>query len=285
MKKICFAFCLSTLICLSSCVVSKKKYSAEVKSHQDCETKSKALADKDASLERDTTDYGNKYRNLESAKNYLEQVSSSEKEHLSKELEQKNSELNDKSKELSGKGQLLADREKKLRDMQELIAKKDAAVNALRAKVADAMTGFKAEDLTVQLKNGKVYVSMQENLLFKSGSAKVDPKGIDAIHKLADVLQKNPDIEIMIEGHTDNVPLKGEKYRDNWDLSAARALSIVRILTNDEGLDPKRITAAGRSQFMPVAPNDTPEGRAKNRRTEIILSPKLDELMKILEEK
>ena len=285
MKKICFAFCLSTLICLSSCVVSKKKYTAEVKSHQDCETKSKALADKDASLERDTTDYGNKYRNLESAKNYLEQVSASEKEHLSKELEQKNNELNDKSKELSGKGQLLADREKKLRDMQELIAKKDAAVNALRAKVADAMTGFKAEDLTVQLKNGKVYVSMQENLLFKSGSAKVDPKGIDAIHKLADVLQKNPDIEIMIEGHTDNVPLKGEKYKDNWDLSAARALSIVRILTNDEGLDPKRITAAGRSQFMPVAPNDTPEGRAKNRRTEIILSPKLDELMKILEEK
>ena len=266
-------------------MVSKKKYTAEVKSHQDCETKSKALADKDASLERDTTDYGNKYRNLESAKNYLEQVSASEKEHLSKELEQKNNELNDKSKELSGKGQLLADREKKLRDMQELIAKKDAAVNALRAKVADAMTGFKAEDLTVQLKNGKVYVSMQENLLFKSGSAKVDPKGIDAIHKLADVLQKNPDIEIMIEGHTDNVPLKGEKYKDNWDLSAARALSIVRILTNDEGLDPKRITAAGRSQFMPVAPNDTPEGRAKNRRTEIILSPKLDELMKILEEK
>ena len=212
------------------------------------------------------------------AKNYLEQTSTSEKEHLS-------SELDEKGKQLSTKEQLLIDREKKLKELQDMMAKKDAAVNSLKNKVAEALTGFKSEDLTVHMKNGKVYVSMQENLLFKSGSAKVDPKGIDAIHKLAEVLQKNPDIDIMIEGHTDNVPLKGEKYKDNWDLSTARALSIVRQLTDKEGLDAKRLTAAGRGEFVPIASNDIPEGRAKNRRTEIILSPKLDELFKILEGK
>ncbi len=266
------------LVILSSCVVGKKKFTSELTARQDCEAKNKILTERTASLEHDTTEYGIKYRSLENAKNYLEQVSSSEKEHLS-------SELNEKGKQLSAKEQLLLDREKKLKEMQDLMAKKDAAVNALRTKVAEAMMGFKSDDLTVQMKNGKVYVSMQEKLLFKSGSAKVDPKGIEALQKLADVLQKNLDIDIMIEGHTDNIPLKREKYKDNWDLSAARALYIVRILTEGNGIDPKRITAAGRSQFMPIASNETPEGRAKNRRTEIILSPKLDELMKILEEK
>ena len=278
MKKIWIPLALSAIICLSSCVVGKKKYTAEVSAHKDCETKNKVLTDKTSELEHDTLDYGKRYRNLEMAKNYLEQTSTSEKEHLS-------SELDEKGKQLSTKEQLLIDREKKLKELQDMMAKKDAAVNSLKNKVAEALTGFKSEDLTVHMKNGKVYVSMQENLLFKSGSAKVDPKGIDAIHKLAEVLQKNPDIDIMIEGHTDNVPLKGEKYKDNWDLSTARALSIVRQLTDKEGLDAKRLTAAGRGEFVPIASNDIPEGRAKNRRTEIILSPKLDELFKILEGK
>jgi chemotaxis protein MotB len=278
MKRTNLIYLCTLAILLSSCVVGKRKYKAEVAAHADAESRNKALLDKTAILEKDTSDYGNRYRNLESAKNYLEQTTSSEKEHLS-------SELNEKGKQLSSKDQLLLDREKKLQELQDIIAKKEAMVNALRTKVTDALIGFKGEDLSIQVKNGKVYVSMQENLLFKSGSAKVDPKGKEAIHKLGEVLLKNSDIDIMIEGHTDNIPLKGEHYKDNWALSADRALSIVRQLTEKEGLDAKRITAAGRSEFSPVASNDTPEGRAKNRRTEIILSPKLDELMKILDGK
>jgi chemotaxis protein MotB len=111
----------------------------------------------------------------------------------------------------------------------------------------------------------------------------VDPKGVDALHKLSSVLKKDPDIHVMVEGHTDDVPLHGTgAMKDNWDLSVLRATSITRILA-DDGVAPQQITAAGRSKFVPVAGNDTPEGRALNRRTEIILTPKLDELFKILE--
>jgi chemotaxis protein MotB len=147
------------------------------------------------------------------------------------------------------------------------------------------LVGFKSDELSVELKNGKVYVSLAEKLLFKSGSAMVDPKGKEALGKLAAVQEKNPDIDVMIEGHTDNVPLIPGKFDDNWDLSVSRATSIVRILTEDNNVEPKRVTAAGRSEFVPLVSNDTPEGKARNRRTEIILSPKLDELFQILNSK
>ena len=133
------------------------------------------------------------------------------------------------------------------------------------------------------MKNGKVYVSLSDKLLFKSGSAAIEEKGLDAIRTLAEVLLKNADIDVLIEGHTDNIPIKTAKYEDNWALSADRALSIVRLLSVTHGVNPKRLEAAGRGEFYPKASNDTPEGRAKNRRTEIILSPKLDELYKLIE--
>ena len=148
--------------------------------------------------------------------------------------------------------------------------------------MSDALVGFNSNELTVSIKNGKVYVSLQENLLFPSGSAVVNPKGKLALGKLADVLNVNPDITVDIEGHTDSIPIHG-RYMDNWDLSTARANSIVRVLTNDYKVDPVRVIASGHSQYDPVQPNSTSEGRALNRRTEIILSPKLDELYKLLE--
>ncbi len=278
MKKILKLTILSAVIILSSCV-AKKKYTSEVSSHQQCEDKNKQLENKNmvllnkvSGLEGDTTRYGLSYRGLNMSKNSLEQSANSEKNQL-------NSELDAKGRQLSAKDQLIRDRERRLADLQAVMAKKDAAMQALRAKIADALVGFTGDDLSVVMKDGKIYVSMQEKLLFKSGSAKVDPKGKDAIAKLSDVLLKNPDIQIMIEGHTDNVPIiKGSQYADNWELSSARALSIIRILTQEQSIDPKRITAAGKSEFNPIEPNTSPEGRAKNRRTEIILSPKLDEL-------
>lgn len=264
-------------IALSSCVASKK-FKASEAARLDCETKNKALTDKVAGLENDTTQNGIRYRSLEAAKNYLEETLSSEKQQLS-------SELSETGKKLTSKEQLLQEREKKLQELQELLARQEKIVNDLRTKVSNALVGFKGDELSVNIKNGKVYVSLQEKLLFKSGSATVDPKGKEALGKLASVLIKNPDIDVMIEGHTDNVPLIPGKFDDNWDLSVSRATSIVRILTSDNGLDPKRVIAAGRSEYVPVAANDSPEGKSKNRRTEIILSPKLDELFQILDAK
>ncbi len=195
---------------------------------------------------------------------------------------QLSAELRAKSEQLDNKEKTLAEREKSLRELQAIIARQDSITNRLNSILRDALLGFQADELSVEVKNGKVYVSMSDKLLFKSGSAKAEAKGEEAITALANVLQKNPDIDILIEGHTDNVPIKNSPtFKDNWDLSTARATSIVRILS-DKQIDPKRLTAAGRGEYMPRATNDTPEGKASNRRTEIILSPKLDELMQLL---
>ena len=173
--------------------------------------------------------------------------------------------------------------QKRLWDLRKLLEEQKTAVENLRKKMADALTGFNSNELQVFVKNGRVYVSLQENLLFPSGSAVVNPKGKEALGTLAQVLNINPDINVVVEGHTDSVPIKG-RYEDNWALSVARATAIVRILTNNYKVEPTRITASGRSKFEPVDTNETTEGRARNRRTEIILAPKLDELMRLLEQ-
>jgi chemotaxis protein MotB len=178
----------------------------------------------------------------------------------------------------------IADQAKRLKSLQDMIqAQKDVMLN-LKNSIANALMNYKSDELSVYTKDGNVYVSLQEKLLFKSGSAVVDPKGKEALKSLAQVLNSTKDITVLIEGHTDNVPIKTKLFQDNWDLSTARATSIVRILTKDNGFDPNRITATGRSEFHPGKPNDTVEGRAGNRRTEVILSPDLKELYKLLEQ-
>ncbi len=176
----------------------------------------------------------------------------------------------------------IADQAKRLRDLQTLIQSQKDLMNNLKNTVADALLKYKADELSVYIKDGNVYVSLTEKLLFKSGSDVVNPKGKEALKALAKVLNDTKDISVLIEGHTDNVPISTAQYKDNWALSTARANSIVRILTKDDGFDPIRITAAGRSQYHPVETNETAEGRAANRRTEIILSPDLKELYKLL---
>ncbi|WKV11658.1 OmpA family protein [Marivirga harenae] len=178
----------------------------------------------------------------------------------------------------------LAEREERVAELEKVLADKEAAVNALKQKVSEALLNFKENDLTVEVKNGKVYVSLAEQLLFNSGSTVVDAKGAEALKKLAQVLKDSRDVNIVVEGHTDNVPISGNnKYlKDNWDLSVLRATSIVRILTQN-GASPDRVTAAGKGEFAPKAANENAEGRKENRRTEIILTPKLDELFQILE--
>lgn len=181
---------------------------------------------------------------------------------------------------LSGR---LKAREEKVRSLEQTLADKDRAVADLRTRVANALTGFTGQDLTVNVKNGKVYVSLSEQLLFKSGSTRVDPKGQDALRKLAGALASQKDVNVLIEGHTDDVPIKNGTagMQDNWDLSVLRATEIARLLTG-AGVPPARVTAAGHSQYLPVVDNSSKENRQQNRRTEIVLTPKLDELFQLL---
>ena len=217
----------------------------------------------------------NNYANLEEKYNTLVNTSG-------KKLTELSAELTAKSKEHDHKEKMLKEREQKLKELQAIIARQDSITNRLNDIVTNALLGFKSDELNVEMKNGKVYISMSDKLLFKSGSASVEEKGKEAIKKMADVLIKNPDIDISVEGHTDNVPIKTSLYKDNWDLSVARATNIVRMLSEEFKVNPKQLTSAGKGEYLPVAPNDTPEGRAKNRRTEIVLSPKLDELFQLL---
>lgn len=177
----------------------------------------------------------------------------------------------------------IADQAKRLKRLQDMIQAQKNVMTKLKNSIADAMMSYKTDELNVYIKDGNVYVSLAEKLLFKSGSDIVDPKGKEALKSLALVINNTKDITVMIEGHTDNVPIKTKVFKDNWDLSTARATAIVRILTVDNGFDSNRITAAGRSQFHPIMPNEATEGRAANRRTEVILSPDLKEIYKLLE--
>ena len=171
-------------------------------------------------------------------------------------------------------------------ELEAILKSKDDAANELKKKLSDALFNFEGKGLTITQKNGKVYVSMDESLLFASGSIAVEEKGIEALKKVAKVLEQSKDINVLIEGHTDDVAMSGKgEIKDNWDLSVLRATSIVKIISKNSSVDPKRLTAAGCGENFPIDPGKTPEARKKNRRTEIILTPKLDELFKVLETK
>ncbi|HEX5169142.1 MAG TPA: OmpA family protein [Cyclobacteriaceae bacterium] len=178
----------------------------------------------------------------------------------------------------------LADRERKVKELEDVLAKKDKAVNDLKNRISNALLNFKESDLTVNVKDGKVYVSLAEQLLFGSGSIEVDQKGATALQQLAKAIKDQKDINILVEGHTDNIPVsrKSQYMQDNWDLSVMRATAITKILVK-AGLSPKQVTAAGRGEYLPLASNDTPQNKQRNRRTEIIITPDLSELFKMLE--
>ncbi len=180
---------------------------------------------------------------------------------------------------------VMGQKEQRLGELEAILSRQDSVVNALRNTVSDALLGFEGRGLSVELKHGKVYVSLDESLLFATGSTVVDPRGESALRELARVLEQNSDINVMIEGHTDDVPLRGGgAMKDNWDLSVLRATSVLRIIMKHGTIDPQRLTVAGRGEYMPLDPEKTAEARQKNRRTEIILTPKLDDLFRIIEQ-
>ena len=249
-------------------------------------------------LSRQFSQLNNDYNDLQEAQHALLKGSEGEIRQLmdelqvtQKDLQTRESQLNKLSTDVDNrksdldKMQLeLNERNARLAELEQVLKNQESLLTNLKRTVSNALLGFENQGLTITQKNGKVYVSLDEKLLFKSGSTVVDPKGITALKKLAKVLEQNPDISVMIEGHTDDVPvITGSVYKDNWDLSVLRATSIVRILLDGSNINPQRLTTAGRSQYQPVDAAKTAQARQKNRRTEIILSPKLDELYKIVE--
>ncbi|MDR2358372.1 MAG: OmpA family protein [Prevotellaceae bacterium] len=200
------------------------------------------------------------------------------------ELQKREDDLAAKLRELQQMQDEMEKRNKRLMELEAILARKDSTVTALRRKVSDALLGFEGKGLSVHTKNGKVYVSMEDKLLFRSGRYDIEARGAGAIKDLAQMLAQNPEINVLIEGHTDDVAYRGTgDLKDNWDLSVKRATSVVRELLKNSQIDARRITAAGRGEFIPLDNAKTADARQKNRRIEIILTPKLDELFEILE--
>ncbi len=275
---------------LGSCVVGKKKYESLLKDrnkldstlvdlngkHKTLNAQHDALNARTLALLKDTAALGKIRRGLvfdlqTADRNYSALMTTSNKQTL--ELSKKNATL----------GKDLAARERRVQELEGLIADKERATRELRDRVAKSLLGFNEKDLTIQVKNGKVYVSLSEQLLFASGRYDVDPKGQDALKTLAGVLRKDTSVNVTIEGHTDDVPMRAGTagMKDNWDLSVLRATSIARLLA-DEGVQGHQLIASGRSKYLPLDPQKSTEARTKNRRTEIILTPKLDDLFKML---
>ena len=228
--------------------------------------------------------------NLKASYDALEKNSSSEiaknaqkNRELLAQLEAKEQALATENERLKNLKKELEARSIRVQELENVIAAKDAKMNQLKDAISKALTNFEGKGLTVEQRDGKVYVSMENKLLFNSGSWAVGGQGEKAVNQLGNVLADNPDIAVLIEGHTDNVPYSGTgQVTGNWDLSTKRATAIVEILRNNKNINPGNLTAAGRGEFAPVASNETSEGKAKNRRIEVILTPKLDEISKLL---
>lgn len=259
-------FILVLAMAVQSCVVlSPKKHKAMLAQIDSLTRRSETLEQELARLKSDSSrltrelaDLRGNYNTLNS--NYA--ASSSKVNQLSTDLQK---------------------REARLKEVEEILRKRDEATNALKNKLQKALLGFQQSGLSVDIRNGKVYVSLTDKLLFPSGSIVIDDKGKQALTQLAAVLNKEPDINISVEGHTDNKKVKNlGQIKDNWDLSVLRATSVSRFLTEDEHIDPARITATGKGEFQPIDAANTPEALAKNRRIEIVLSPKLDELYNLI---
>lgn len=204
---------------------------------------------------------------------------------LQKDLHAKEDSLLQEQQKLEYLSKELQKREARVYELESLIAEQDKKVNEVREKLKKALYNFEGKGLTVEMRDGKVYVSLENSLLFPSGSWTVNEEGKKALNQLAEVLAQNPDLNVMVEGHTDSDAFNSSTaVKDNWDLSVMRATSIVKIITGNEGVDPAKITAAGRSEYLPIATNETSEGKAKNRRTEIIITPDLDKIVKVLGE-
>lgn len=307
------------LVLMTSCV-SKKVYTDLETKYADLKKENRTLADENEAIGKEKNELDLKSKDLQaqldkliaerdklskdyaSTKSGLDKMQSSYND-LEKSSGETNASISKKNRELlaelEAKGKALAaeqerlnklnaelkERSQRVDELEGMIAAKEAGLKKLKETLSKALNGFEGKGLTVEQKNGKVYVSMENKLLFGSGSWTVGTEGKKAVVEVGKVLASNPDISVLIEGHTDNVAYAGNgQITDNWDLSTKRATAIVHILKENKNVDPKNLTAAGRSEYAPIAGNESAEGKSKNRRIEIILTPKLDEISKMLNE-
>lgn len=301
------------VIALSTSCVSKKIYTDLENKYTDLKKENRSLSDENADLlkdknkleleqdalekdlsklksERDKLTADQKALNEKMAllQNSYEALEKNSNESLQANLKKNRdllAELEAKGKALAIEQERLNKNAQRLNELEDMIAAKEATMRKLKETLSKALNGFEGKGLTVEQKNGKVYVSMENKLLFNSGSWSVGPEGKKAVVELGKVLGDNPDISVLIEGHTDNDPYGGSgPIADNWDLSTKRATAIVAILSENKAINKKSLTAAGRGEFSPLATNETTDGKAKNRRIEIILTPRLDEIADMLNE-
>lgn len=233
-----------------------------------------------------------KFDKLEESYNALEKNSSQALAENSKQNRELLQQLEDKERTLAKEQERLEQlqkdlqsRSKRVEELENLIAEKEQKMNTLKDNLSKALTNFEGQGLSVEMRDGKVYVSMENKLLFDSGSWNVGQEGQKAVQELGKVLANNPDINVLIEGHTDDVPYGGNgPLKDNWDLSTKRATEVLKLLLKNSQIQPGNLTAAGKGKYAPLAPNTTEEGKAKNRRIEVVLTPKLDQISKLLNE-
>lgn len=271
MKKIVLMTATIALV-FSSCV-SKKKYAELEAQHQETEdmlntttVKLNACLEDKEELREQIGTLSNQNAALLNNVGKLSTLSTQEAKNLERSLES------------------IQEKDLRIRTMQEAMNKKDSVTLALVTSLKGALGNLDDEDIQINVEKGVVYVSISDKLLFKSGSYEVSERAKEVLSKVAKVVKNKPNLDFMVEGHTDNVPIKNAVLEDNWDLSVKRATSIVRILQNQFGVEPARMTAAGRSYYVPVASNETAEGRAANRRTRIVILPKLDQFYSMIEE-
>lgn len=261
----------------------KDNYNRQTKNIESLNAEIKDLTEKfvtlEATLEETEDSLNEKQQNLEKLESSLDLLKQNSETAL-KERIAENEVLLEK---IAEKKNELADRMARVEELEGLIARQQQAMRNLKEKLSDALLNFEDKGLTVEARDGKVYVSMENKLLFRSGSWKVESEGKKAIESLGSVLADNPDIAVLIEGHTDNIPYSGKgQLKGNWDLSTKRATSIVNLLLENSYILPQNLTAAGRGEYLPIAPNSTREGRAANRRIEVVLSPQLDKITQII---
>jgi len=271
-----FALCLFAASITSCVVLSPKKYKALLgtkdslyTAFNESQIKVENLEDEVEKLKKDTALMAEDLRDLQGRFNDVNANFNKLKNNSSTEITK-----------LSGD---LAAREKRLKEVEEVLRKRDEATNQLKEKLQQALLGFTKSGLTVDIRNGKVYVSLMDKLLFPSGSIIIDENGKKALAQLAKVLKEQPEINIAVEGHTDNQKVNNlGQIKDNWDLSVLRSTSVVRYLTETEKVESVRMTATGKGEYQPLGANTSADARSKNRRIEIVLSPKLDELYNLI---
>lgn len=277
MKRLVYAALAFLMLGTSSCV-TKKKYLLAENGRLD------ALA-REAELKKQLIDSRDENDLLNENLTQLRKDTAEMRRNIRsyKEMLSANMGEQDKLNELlTKKMQELDERERTINQLQDMMTSLNDKVQNILKGVKEALMGFSSDELSVREENGKIYVALSDKLLFQSGSATVDKRGKEALAKLASVLNQQKDVDVNIQGHTDTKPIHTARFADNWDLSVIRATSVVRILTTEYGVSPLQIEPSGKGEFVPVADNESAEGRSKNRRTEIIIAPKLDELLKII---